>query len=383
MNGIKDISVNLNVISPENDNCFFGYYDLNAYDSTGKVHLAARTSFIDRIPTSEDVLELGTIKNSVFTKFAETTAWNFQQSAMLQFKGGSDDTVFYNVRENGGYKTVIHNLLNGKRTLYDLPCACISPDGRYGLSINFARVFDFRKGYGYQGIPDAFSNENRPDKDGVFLVDFVTGAIKLIISYEDIYNNFPSDVTKNEKLIVNHITFNKTSDRFLFLLRNFPSKKGTSWGTTLITSDLDGNMNLVLENKFFSHYAWKNSNQIVAFCTPEEECSLYLIDDLTNKFTRLKSPYPNGPSGGDIHCIYSPDNRFILGDGYADTDGYRPLFLYDTQTENIRLLLKSKSTMDNNWDVRCDLHARFNRQGNKVSFDSVHNGTRQICEIYL
>ena len=57
MNGIKDISVNLNVISPENDNCFFGYYDLNAYDSTGKVHLAARTSFIDRIPTSEDVLD--------------------------------------------------------------------------------------------------------------------------------------------------------------------------------------------------------------------------------------------------------------------------------------------------------------------------------------
>ena len=29
MNGIKDLSVNLNVISPENDNCFFGYYDLS------------------------------------------------------------------------------------------------------------------------------------------------------------------------------------------------------------------------------------------------------------------------------------------------------------------------------------------------------------------
>jgi len=383
MNGIKDLSVNLRVISPENDNCFFGYYDLNAYNSTGDVHLCARTSFIDRIPTLDDVLELGTVKNNVFTKFAETTSWNFQQGAMLQYKSGSDDTVFYNIRENNEYKTVIHNIENGRKYVYGMPCACISPNGRYGLSINFARIFDFRKGYGYQGVEDVFYEQNCPDKDGVFLVNFETGKIKLIISYEDIVRQFPSDVTKNEKLIVNHITFNETSDRFLFLLRNFPGKKDREWGTTLITSDLNGNMHMVLEHKFFSHYAWKNSNQIVAFCIPEDKPGLYLINDLSGEITQLKSPYPHGPFGGDIHCIYSPDKRYILGDGYTDTDGYRPLFLYDTQTEDIRMLLKSKSLMDDNWDIRCDLHARFNRQGNKVSFDSVHNGTRQICEINL
>lgn len=142
-------------------------------------------------------------------------------------------------------------------------------------------------------------------------------------------------------------------------------------------------MNLVLENRFVSHYAWKNSNQIVAFCTPENEPGLYLINDLENSWMRLKSPYPNGPFGGDIHCIYSPDKRYILGDGYTDKDGFRPLFLYDTKTEKITQLIKSKSLMDKNWDIRCDLHARFNRQGDKVSFDSVHNGTRQIVEIDL
>ena len=383
MNGIKDLSVNLRVISPEEDNCFFGYYDLNAYDSTGNVHLCCRTGFIDRIPACDDVLELGWVKNNVFTKFAETTAWNFQQGAMLQYKGGSDDTVFYNIRKDGGYKTVMYNLESGKKSVYPMACACISPNGRYGLSINFARIFDFRKGYGYHGIQDRFCGQNCPEDDGVFLVDFETGKAKLIISYKDIARQFPSDVTKNEKLIVNHITFNESSNRFLFLLRNFPGKGDKEWGTTLITSDLNGNMNMVMENKFFSHYAWKNSNQIVAFCTPKDKAGLYLINDISGEITQLKSPYPNGPFGGDIHCIYSPDKRYILGDGYSDTDGYRPLFLYDTHTGDIRMLLKSKSLMDANWDIRCDLHARFNRQGNKVSFDSVHSGTRQICEIDL
>ncbi len=384
MNGIRDLSAEMRILSPGDENFFFGYYDLSAYDSTGKIHLAAKPPFIDRIPAPDDILELGFIKDRTFTKFAETTAWNFQQSAMLQFMGGSDDTVFYNIRTQSGYGTVRHNLASGEKRVYDMACACISPSGRYGLAINFARIFDFRKGYGYAGIPDPFRDENRPSGDGVFLVDFETGLIRQIIRYEDIYRAFPSEVTRGEKLIVNHITFNESSDRFLFLLRNFPGKNAKSWGTTLITSDLDGHMHMVMENKFFSHYAWKNSSQIIAFCTPEDTPGLYLIDDLTNAVTRLKSPYPDGPFGGDIHCIYSPDKRYILGDGYADkADGYRPLFLYDTETEEIRMLVKSKSTMDGIWDIRCDLHARFNRQGTKVSFDSVHDGIRRICEIDL
>ena len=383
MDGIKDAIVDWKVISPESDNCFFGYYDLNAYDSTGDVHLCCRTGFIDRIPGDGDVLELGYVKNNVFTKFAETTAWNFQQGAMLQYKRNSDDTVFYNIRRDGGYKTVMHNIKDGKKQVFDRASACISPNGRYGLSINFARIFDFRKGYGYFGIDDEYKNENRPSGDGIYLIDFLTGDVRLIISYEKMYDVFPTETIKNEKLVVNHITFNESSDRFLFLLRNFPHPNDESWKTTLITSDLEGNMHIVMDNKFVSHYAWKNSDQILAFCAPEGKPGLFLTDDITNKSVQLASPYPNGPSCGDIHCIYSPDRRYILGDGYKDADGCRPLFLYDTKTGDIKQLLKSKSLMDANWDIRCDLHARFSRDGSKISFDSVHCGTRQICEITL
>lgn len=384
MSGIKEAIVDWRVISPEKDQCFFGYYDLNAYDSTGNVHLCNRAPFIDRIPTCEDILELGYIKDNHFTKFAETTAWNFQQGALLQFKGGSDDTVFYNVRRGDGFSTVMHNLTTGEKVFSEKAAACISPNGRYGLAINFSRIFDFRPGYGYHGVEDPFKNDYRPQEDGIFLVDFLAGTTKLIISYDDIYRQFPSEVTEKKKLMVNHITFNEGSDRFLFLLRNFPEPGERGWGTTLITSDLEGNMNLVFENKFVSHYAWKNSDQIVAFCTPDDHPGLFLIDDITNHVTELKHPNPGGRFGGDIHCIYSPDKRYILGDAYPDqADGFRPLFLYDTKTDEVVKLLKSESLMDANWDIRCDLHARFNRQGNKVSFDSVHTGKRQICELDL
>lgn len=380
---IKNSVIDWKVISPENDNCFFGYYDLNAYDRTGKKHLCCRTSFIDRIPGEEDVLELGFVENKKFYKFAQTTAWNFQQGAMLQYVGGLDEKVCYNTRRQNGFTTVLHNLKTGEKKDFEMAVACISPDGRYGLAINFSRIFDFRKGYGYNGIADRFMDQCRPKDDGIFLIDFLSGNIRFLISYEDIYRNFPSDVTKNEKLVVNHITFNTTSNRFLFLLRNFPGRNEKEWGTTLITSDLNGNMRMVLENRFISHYAWKNENQILAFCAPQEQAGLFLINEEDGSFSQLKSPYPNGPFGGDIHCIYSPDRRFILGDGYPDNEGYRPLFLYDLKTENITRLLRAKSTLDDNWDIRCDLHARFNRSGDKISFDSSHNGRRQICEIEL
>ena len=45
-------------ISPEGQDFFFGYYDINAYDKGGKRHLCNIPPFIDKIPEKEDVLRL-------------------------------------------------------------------------------------------------------------------------------------------------------------------------------------------------------------------------------------------------------------------------------------------------------------------------------------
>ena len=77
----------MRIINPDDGyHYFFGYYDLQPLDSAQRMHLAHRVRFIDRLPEAGDIAELGAIDmdTGVFEKYAETTAWNFQQGAMLR-----------------------------------------------------------------------------------------------------------------------------------------------------------------------------------------------------------------------------------------------------------------------------------------------------------
>ena len=82
------------------------------------------------------------------------------------------------------------------------------------------RIFAFRAGYGYAGFVDEYADVNSPSEDGVFLVDMESGSSKLIVSYEQLAKI--SGFSDTDKILINHITFNTASDRFIMLVRNFP-----------------------------------------------------------------------------------------------------------------------------------------------------------------
>lgn len=382
------------IISPDDGyQYFFGYYDLNAYHENGKYHLAHRVSFMDRLPVKDDVCELGYIdlETKEFTKFAETTAWNFQQGALLTYNGADYDEVFYNVRVGEDYSTCKHNLKTGEKTYTDKACACISPNGKYGLAVNFNRIYDFRPGYGYAGVKDKWFDVNQPDDDGIYLVDMETGKSKLIISIARMLKEFPNESFPDAKFVVNHITFNTSSDRFLFLLRNFWSGADARWKTSLITSDLEGNMYNRLPNTVVSHYHWKNPEQILFYGMVGDRAGIFLIDDKSDKFESYiekginKDLPEDSDAFRDLHCLYSPDRRYFIGDGYPrNNNNTRYMYLYDTKTGTTTEILKQYSVEVpdiETGDVRCDLHNRWNLDGTKISYDSTHNGRRQICEL--
>ena len=370
---------NVRIITPNDGyHYFFAYYDMRATGKSGR-HLCHRVSFMDRLPTAEDIAEIGYLEDGNFVKISETTAWNFQQGAMLQYHPFLENTVYYNVCEDGRFQTLTHNFSTGEKKYADRASACISPDGKWGLGVNFGRIYDFRPGYGYAGFRDANSEVNAPVDDGVFLIDMESGNSKLLLSYEKLAPI--AGFSTEDKVLVNHITFNTASDRFVMLVRNFPMPGKRGWSTSMVIGDLDGNAFTVLPNTYVSHYHWKNDCEIVAHCTVEgDKKSMYLVNVDTKETTEYDMPYFHKEGNGDIHCNFSPDGKYIIGDGYP-FDGYRYLMAYSLESGESRELLRVKTNKPSVVDIRCDLHARFVWDGRYISFDTVQNGRREIALI--
>ena len=216
------------IITPQNDGYeyFFGYYDLQSYSADDTRHLFHRTklSYLDRLPGKDDVAELGyvNLKTGEVTVFAETTAWNFQQGAMLQWNPRDPEhEIIYNTVLDGEYAGVVMDIRTGRKRYLEKPVANVSRDGKWGLSVNFSRLYHFRPGYGYAALPDPFFHENHAREDGIHLIDMETGKAKLIISMEEIWDFSGKWFGSDRKMNINHITFNPDASRFLFLARNF------------------------------------------------------------------------------------------------------------------------------------------------------------------
>ena len=375
---ISDFKDSIKIITPDDGyHYFFAYYDMRATgDGINQRHLTHRVKFMDRQPEADDVCELGYLEDGRFVKFAETTAWNFQQGAMLQYHPFKEDTVYYNVCENGKFMTVTHNIKTGEKSYTDRAVACFSPDGKYGLAVNFGRIFAFRPGYGYAGFVDEGCDINAPDNDGVFLTDLEGGRSSLLVSYKELQKE--SGFGEDEKILVNHITFNTASDKYVMLVRNF-YEEGSMWLTSMMIGDLNGGFKTVLSKTLVSHYYWVSRDVILVYCAVAgEKMSLYFINVETGENKRIDSPYFVGTAAGDIHCSLSPDGKYIIGDGYPK-EGYRHLIAISLETGETKTLLKAKTVIPKNGDIRCDLHSRFVFNGQYVSFDTTQNEKREIA----
>ncbi len=360
---------------------FFGYYDLQPFDFTERFHLMHRVRFMDRRPAACDTAELGAVdlETGAFIKYAETAAWNFQQGAMLRRFCG-DRQILYNVRDPGtpsGFAAEILDVGTGAARRLPAPAADVSRDGRRLLSVNFSRIFDFRPGYGYAGVPDPWADVRAPENDGVFLTDTETGETRLVISYARIRREFPQPPFSEGELVVNCVTFNPAGERFLLLVRNFPEPGQSGWRTMLLVSDLEGQMKKLTDYCVNSHYYWKNDREILivsSLYTERTDHSLVLIDSETGEVSRLPEPNPTW----DIHCSYSPDGRWIVGDSYpgGERGATRSLWLIDTERGVMTEPVRADTVIPDDVDIRCDLHVRWSPSGRLLSFDSTHGGQR-------
>lgn len=373
-------------ISPADGQYFFGYYDLQPFNKTEKYHLAHKTSFADRLQVKGDYVQLGIIDTQTdkFECIEETKAWNFQQGAMLQWNPmQSEDEIIFNTISDGAFAGTVMNIQTGKKRLLERPLVNVSPDGKYGISVNMSRMYDFRPGYGYAEYKDPNFYKKHPKDDGVFIVDMETGKSKLVLSLDEIWNTYGSYFEKDEKIMVNHITFNTDGSRFLMLVRNFP--ENGMWRTALITANRDGSdMYLLSDFGVQSHYYWINKENIVIFGDGKELketrgwASNYIMKDRSHDGNIMSDGYFDF----DNHMSMSPDRKYMLTDTYPDEKYLtQPLFICDNEKQIIAEVGRFYSMPASVIDIRCDLHPRWSRQGDKITFDSTHEGFRGIYQV--
>jgi len=374
-------------ISPGDGQYFFGYYDLQPYNASQTLHLTHKTSFCDRLHTAGDRAELGVIEMATgrYERITDTPAWNFQQGAMLQWNSlAAENEIIYNDISDGEYRAVVMDITNGSRRILERPVANVSRDGRWAISINMSRLYNFRPGYGYADIPDPFFYENHSGRDGVYVMDMVSGQAKLVISMQQIWDFSGGYFEKDEKMIINHITFNTDASRFLMLVRNFPAP-GERHKTAIITANRDGSdMFLLSDYGVQSHYWWLDPRHVIFFSDGKElACCCgnnnYILTDQSYEGT-LQA---DGFFVRDNHMSFTADNRLMITDTYPSKTRHQFLRLYSPERNTCADLGYFYSMPVDITDIRCDLHPRWNRTGDGITFDSTHEGFRGIYKIDL
>ncbi len=408
-------------ISLPNEHFFFGYYNVPQWNISKSKVLACRAQFIDKHPKKDDLLDIGYFENNKFVRIDSTNSWNWQQGCMLQWLPNSDNEIIYNKRENGRFISIIYNTNTKTQKKIPFPIYSIHPSGEYALSLNFSRLNNIRKGYGYEGVKDIFHGDRIPKKDGIYMINIKTKKVKLIISIENLSKKIPEDSMKYGKHWVNHIEFSPSGDKFCFFYRwELPSKL---FNTRLITSSFDGKDFKILANGGeISHVDWISDRKLIGWGSSSKyikkiksnikATKLFfekirpilkkiLPKKIRNKITKqgyLEFDDDNDKINKinifneDGHPSISPNGKLILTDTYASKNHFRKLLIFNIISKKRIVLGKfyslpdKKYSNDKNWDnsgLRCDLHPRWNTDGKKICFDSVHEGFRGIYEIEI
>ena len=359
---------------------FFGYYDKFSWDATDRYLLGMQVAFMDRPPTPEDVLVIGVIdtqSDNLWRPVASTVAWYWQQGTMLHWMPSAPDReIIYNCRTREGYGATILDIRAGESRQLPRPIYALSPDGKYAVSVNFARIHRTRRGYGYVGVTDQWADQLAPEEDGIFLMDLETGEAKLIISLAQIATWDPEPSMGSATHWFNHLQFNTAGTRLLFLNRWRDLESGRPHVTRMFTANPDGSdIRLLGHEGMVSHFDWRDEDHILAWSTHNGENHYHLYSDGSGRIDVVGEDVFDQ----DGHCSYSPDRRWILTDTYPDqVEHKRTLILYDPARNRRVDIGRFYSDPAITGEFRCDLHPRWSRDGKKVCFDSIHEGERQI-----
>jgi hypothetical protein len=361
---------------------FFGYYDKCPWDRTGRYLLATQIGFWGRQPRPGEALTIGMVDlhhDNRYVPLDTTLAWCWQQGTMLQWLGpGADRDVIYNDFRDGQYVSMIRDVHSGKTRTLPRPIYAVSADGRQAVSLDFDRVNRLRPGYGYMAAPEKHKEEAVPSDAGIYSMDLASGRSRLIVPIEWAAGNKPDERFRGAPHWFNHLQFNPSGTRFIFLHRW--GEPGKRWYTRLYTARPDGtDIRLHSDTGMVSHFDWRDDDTILAWCTVKPGMNRFCLFNVNTNQTEVVA---EGVLTQDGHCSCSLDRAWVLCDTYPDPANLQHLMLYrvaDGKRFEIGAFHMPPTARGKPY--RCDLHPRWNRDGTQVCIDSAHEPARQVYTI--
>lgn len=359
---------------------FYGYYDKSPWDATDRFMIAVKVKQAYKSVAPKEPGVVGVIDTKNENKFYEvgiTHSWNVQQSCMAQWMGPDfKSRIIYNDFRDGKYCSVIYNFKDKKEEkVLPLPVYDVARDGSFALSLDFSRLHRMRPGYGYSNLAEETKKELCPDKPCILKMDIPSGKVSVLFTYKDMASFEPDESMEGAEHKVNHLMISPDGKRFMVLHRWF--QKGRKH-TRLVTVNVDkSEMYNLSDDVFVSHCYWKNNDEILSFLRKKETGDhYYLMKDKTQEYRMY---WPELKTDG--HCSYSPDGTMIITDTYPNRKRIASVYLCTEEDNRSRRIARVFAPFRYDNDCRCDLHPRWNRKGDKICIDSVHEGRRALYVI--
>lgn len=363
---------------------FFGFHDITPFSRDNSKLLSNKVEFDLRMPNKGEGLIIGYFdlingRIGQYYEIDKSFAWNYHKGCRLQWI--SQNEIIFNTMTHMKNVSKIINIQSKQSKQVDFPIDSICPSGLYASSFSFMRLEKKMPGYGYKHIDDeAYLDEPRPSKTGLFLVDLKNNKRKLLISIKEL----SSDLERSKYFydywhFVTHSEFS-FDGHYLAALHRWTDKKLTKLWTRLVIYDLINETYFFLPvEEMVSHYAWNKNNQIIAFCKIDNASShtLFNIPNI-DKYTKINPKVLNF----DGHQYFSNDNVFIM-DAYPDRQRMSRIYkvnMENGEIDNIVSVFTPKKFQTRNQysHIACDLHPRISPDGSWLCFDSSRTGKRAI-----
>ena len=177
------------------------------------------------------------------------------------------------------------------------PVSAVSPDGKWAVSINYARLRLTRPDYGYGGNgQDARRDVTWPTDDGLWLVNLESGEAKLIVPIASVRDRMPQVKDPKALAYFCHTVFSRDGSKIFWLARSVENLSGQKvvrkWETTAFTCNRDGsNVRRCFPDGWGgSHFNWLDGERLLVTAKYNDAVYSHVL------FTVGKSDYtPGGP----------------------------------------------------------------------------------------